>query len=178
MTARSPAGFFRAAKPREGVNRNPRRTTMDKTTTARSDYQERARRFVEGNVLVCQSSLIDHLLGRGDVPGFTVDDIENLYDASADAITEYLSGALDTDEWRAQPPEARERLAQDHGFEPEPHEIYEWWVVTPYLAKRLQELGQPLLTNDFGTWWGRTCTGQAVYADHVIGRIIGAPADA
>jgi hypothetical protein len=137
-------------------------------------YQERARQFVEANVLVCQSSLIDHLLALGDIPGFTWDDVTNLYDDSVDAIEEYLTNVpgLEPDEWHELPFDERETLAQEHGFEPEPQEIFEWWVVTPYVARRLCQMGQPMLENDFGTWWGRTCTGQAIYIDDVITRLL------
>jgi hypothetical protein len=63
-------------------------------------------------------------------------------------------------------------IAQEHGFEPEPHEIYEWWVVTPYVRGAPCPFGEPILDNDFGTWWGRTCTGQSICLDHVIGRML------
>jgi hypothetical protein len=138
------------------------------------EYLERARRLVDQNVLVCQSMLIAHLLTRNDIPGFTWDDVTNLCDDSTDAIEEYLTHQtdLDPDDWNELPFDERETLGQEHGFEPEPHEIYEWWGVTPYLAQRLSGIGQPILDNDFGTWWGRTCTGQAIYIDHVIARLL------
>jgi hypothetical protein len=37
-----------------------------------------------------------------------------------------------------------------------------------WLANKLREHHQPILTNDYGTWWGRTCTGQAIKMDSVI----------
>ena len=30
---------------------------------------------------------------------------------------------------------------------------------------------QPLLQNAYGTWWGRTCSGQAIYMDNIIQEI-------
>jgi hypothetical protein len=71
------------------------------------------------------------------------------------------------------PFDERESFAQEHGFEPQRHETYEWWVVTRYVSQRLAEFGEPILDNDFGTWWGRTCTGQSICLDHVIGRLLG-----
>jgi hypothetical protein len=138
------------------------------------DYEQQARRFVECHVLLCQSALIEQLLARNDIPGFTWDDVTNLYDDGVDAIEEYLTHQTDLapDDWHELPFDEREALARDHGFEPEPQEIYEWWAVTPYLAERLSEVGQPILDNDFGKWWGRTCTGQAIYADGVIARLL------
>jgi hypothetical protein len=50
-------------------------------------------------------------------------------------------------------------------------EILEWWAVTEWLAERLIEEGEPVLKNEFGTWWGRTTSGQAIYMDSVIQKI-------
>jgi hypothetical protein len=47
-------------------------------------------------------------------------------------------------------------------------EIFEWWATSDWLADKLREHHQPILTNDYGTWWGRTCTGQAIKMDSVI----------
>lgn len=138
------------------------------------DYEQRARRFVECHVLLCQSGLIGHLLARNDIPGFTWDDVTNLCDDSVEAVEEYLfyKSPLEATDWQELPFDERESLAREHGFEPEQQEIYEWWAVTPYLAERLSQVGEPLLENDFGRWWGRTCTGQAISMDRVIARIL------
>jgi len=37
-----------------------------------------------------------------------------------------------------------------------------------WLADKLKEHQEPILDNDYGTWWGRTCTGQAIKMDSVI----------
>lgn len=47
----------------------------------------------------------------------------------------------------------------------EAQEIFEWWSVTSWLAEKLLELGEPVLMNDYGQWWGRTCTGQNIILD-------------
>lgn len=49
--------------------------------------------------------------------------------------------------------------------ESEPQEIFEWWLVTRWLAEKLVAIGQPVLDNGYGHWWGRTCTGQAIVMD-------------
>ena len=88
--------------------------------------------FVDREVYICQSSLVDKLLSMNF---FSFDGIENLYTES-----------------RIQ-------------------EIYEWWVVSKWLAKKLQDQGEPIIENDYGIWWGRTTTGQAIFLDAVIERI-------
>ena len=55
-----------------------------------------------------------------------------------------------------------EEIAEDN----EPQEIFEWWRITDtFIASKLEEIGEPILNNDYGTWWGRTCTGQAIICD-------------
>lgn len=49
-----------------------------------------------------------------------------------------------------------------------PQEIFEWWLVTDWLGQKLYEKGEPVLRNGFGTWWGRTTTGQSIEMDDVI----------
>lgn len=53
----------------------------------------------------------------------------------------------------------------------EAQEIFEWWAVTKWLADELMEIGEPVLVNDYGNWWGRTCTGQAIILDGTIQQI-------
>jgi hypothetical protein len=50
-------------------------------------------------------------------------------------------------------------------------EAYEHWIVTPYLADKLEEHGE--IVGELFNWkiWGRCTTGQAIYLDGVIGRI-------
>jgi len=54
----------------------------------------------------------------------------------------------------------------------EAKEIFEWWIISEHLAEKLKDLGEPILENDYGTWWGRTCTGQAIMLDSVIRKIV------
>jgi hypothetical protein len=50
-------------------------------------------------------------------------------------------------------------------------EIFEWWSISNWLAEKLREHKQPILENDYGTWWGRCTTGQAIKMDGVIEEI-------
>lgn len=52
------------------------------------------------------------------------------------------------------------------------HDIYEWWLVSEWLADKLNELNQPVLSNEYGVWWGRTCSGQAIILDGTIQQIV------
>lgn len=50
-------------------------------------------------------------------------------------------------------------------------EIYEYWLVSPWLGAKLKDHGEVVLER-YGAWvWGRQCTGQAILLDGVISRI-------
>jgi hypothetical protein len=50
--------------------------------------------------------------------------------------------------------------------------VEEHWIVSDWLANRLEERGECVLRDFFGlTVWGRTCSGQAISLDGVIGDI-------
>ena len=54
----------------------------------------------------------------------------------------------------------------------ETREVLEHWIVSDWLANRLEERGECVLRDFFGlTVWGRTCSGQAISLDGVIGDI-------
>jgi hypothetical protein len=51
-------------------------------------------------------------------------------------------------------------------------EIYEHWIVTEWLAAKLESKGEKITRDFFGmTIWGRGCTGQAILLDSVISGI-------
>lgn len=52
-------------------------------------------------------------------------------------------------------------------------EIFEWWLVSSYLARKLQEQGEVVIDALGCHWWGRTTSGQAIYLDNVIQEIAG-----
>lgn len=107
--------------------------------------------FVDREILDCQSLLVEKMLIDGV---FNWEDVENLYKSKEELLDEgYTLEQIENGE------------ADDH------HEIYEWWLVTNWFADKLRAQSEPVLDNDYGTWWGRTGTGQAIYIDGVIGRI-------
>ena len=50
-------------------------------------------------------------------------------------------------------------------------EVFSWWLVSAWLASKLVEALEPVLLSEYGTWWGRTTCGSAIYQDDVIKRI-------
>ena len=108
-------------------------------TDAQREY---IRRIIHNQLGACQSALVDMLLQRGDVDGFSWDDVKGLYPNPSD-----IEGA-------------------------DSQEVYEWWLVKDAdLVDDLRHEGAPILANDYGTWWGRTCTGQNIEMDSTFWNI-------
>lgn len=158
------------------MNTVPRHLSNDQFAKLSQEQQEiemLAERLQEQDVLACQSALVDDLL-KTDMDGFGIDDLENLYP--------------DPDGWTY---EQCKEYASDHGIDlpddddeadiedyysairdqAEPNEVYEWWLVTDYLAEQLDAIGEPLIRNGYGNWWGRTCTGQSMMLDGTLQQI-------
>ena len=50
----------------------------------------------------------------------------------------------------------------------EPREVFEWWIVTKWIADKLKTQNECIIEAGFIHIWGRTCTGQSVSMDVVI----------
>lgn len=60
------------------------------------------------------------------------------------------------------------QLEEEHGTHKEP---LEWWLCTRYFTDKLEAKGEAILELFGERWWGRTCSGQAIILDYVIGSI-------
>lgn len=137
---------------------------------------EIAANFQRHEILTCQSSLVEELLKR-DV--FSIDDIKNEFpDVSNWSQTEcetwckdYGVNLNDITDGGKHPLELEDlrNLVQENI---EPQEIFEWWLVTDWLAEHLIAIGEPVLENDYGFWWGRTCSGQSILQDGTLQQIV------
>jgi len=129
-------------------------------------------RLVRQEILANQTYLVETLLAKSD-PHW-IEHIENFYDESTEAVEEYLAyeTEIDPETWSELDTFERHDLAIKHGFEACPHEIFEWWLVSDWLANKLSEFEEPILRTEYGTWWGRTTTGQAIKLDDVMRRIV------
>lgn len=50
-------------------------------------------------------------------------------------------------------------------------EVYEWWLVTDWLADKLEDAGEPILRAANCAWWGRCTTGQSIILDGTLQNI-------
>ncbi len=144
--------------------------------------EEMAQGYQEQAVLCCDSALVDALLQQGDemsgsenvATAFTYSEIKNLYPNpfswDAEECKDWLeenrevpddSEDYDEDDWRNAVTESA----------PDPVEIYEWWRIDSFLCDQLQAIGEPVIDNDYGEWWGRTCTGQGMIMDGTLQKV-------
>jgi len=116
------------------------------------ERQERNGAFVAREVFCCQSMLVEGMLKEGV---FNFEDIENFFKTQEELLDE-----------------GHTQKQIDDGDVIDTKEVYEWWVCSDWLIEKLRALGEPILSNDYGEWWGRCCTGQAIKLDWVIDKII------
>jgi len=55
-----------------------------------------------------------------------------------------------------------------HNFD---EEVLEWWLVTDFLSEYLKAEGETIIEDLDCHWWGRRCSGQAIYMDAVMTQI-------
>ena len=163
--------------------------------TTKKDYNSIANQHIKGllvarEVYHCQTSVVEELLNIEENEN-TVFELENYWYYRLDLSDgEFIGNYVDLQEKIEEVENKRDNLgalqadgAQDledqitvleddlsemEDPETEPSEIFEWWLISDYLANRLQQNGQ-VIWSDYGcTWWGRQTTGQAISMDHVI----------
>ena len=132
------------------------------------EFQEKCGELVDGNVYCCQTSLVDRLL-KDSV--FSWDDIENLNEPFN--ARHLINGTCNDCGARTEIDNDTELCKACHMDASEPQDIYEWWVVSDWLREKLRVKGHPILANDYGEWWGRRTTGQAIKRDESIREIAG-----
>lgn len=66
--------------------------------------------------------------------------------------------------------EDRDKFISENNIEVETIEVFEHWVVTSFLANKLEAAGEKILWDilDFKAIWCRTTTGQQISSDEVI----------
>lgn len=165
---------------------------MDKYTSA--DYQRAVGQFVSREVIYCVSGLISDLAQNteseyyDDILSVCVSDdwlepaLEYVPDLDRDECVEILDslciecgdddvstlrdavganlqdGTLDPQEF-----------CDQFNIEPYQREAFEHWIVSSWLAAKLEEHGEMVSRDIHGlTVWGRTTTGQSILLDRVI----------
>jgi len=120
-----------------------------------SILQDIAGQLVSNHVRSCQSMLVHELMEKEIL---YPDHYENLFmsDERIERIKEYHNVSTD------------EEVEEIRNNGSDINEVYEHWLVSDWLLEKLKEQEEPILETDYETWWGRTCSGQAILLDHNI----------
>src|SRR5690606_29795234 len=136
---------------------------------------ELAEIYSQRDIRYCQSMLVSELLQKGGegsgLEGFAWDNVENLYVDACDWTIEQCRQWLEDEGYDLPDSEDEEDWQEAVNDNASPQEVYEWWLVSDWLADRLKEIGEPVLVNDYGQWWGRCTTGQGYLMDGTLQKV-------
>ena len=99
-------------------------------------------KFIQQHVYANVNSLVEYIINKSFEDSnapFTIDDIENFY------------------------------VEDEETGESEMQEVFQWFIVSEYLANKLSEKGEPIIRDE--NIWGRGTCGQAILLDYVITEI-------
>jgi hypothetical protein len=118
------------------------------------DYEEAVRWHVLNDMQ--RSEIVDMLEARG-------------VEYSGADVTKMLGETLLSD---IEESDGFDTFAHDNRIDPQEREVYEHWIVSRWLADKLEARGEKV-DRDFAGMvvWARTCTGQAILLDRVIEEI-------
>lgn len=129
--------------------------------------------LVDREVIYCMSALVSEL-----ATSYGMEEANDLFNPTLDyesaLIDEGFMFAEDRDCWISPDQEEfpgmdAEEVCDIEGIEPYEREIYEHWLVSPWLGRKLEAMGERVDLDFHGLCiWGRTTTGQAIYMDECI----------
>lgn len=129
-----------------------------------------AEKYHDRDILCVDSCLIDALLQNGSVEGFTIDDMENVYADPSNMDDDDKRSWLDDHGIEYTEDSDLDELVRDNSGD-DPNEAYMWFRVTEWLCGKLRGVGEIVIDNDYGCWWGRGGCGQGVLMDGTLQRI-------
>jgi len=145
--------------------------------------QEIKRKFVDREVIYCVSALVYELAKKAEHFGDYEDDLYDAFRGIPDyeeAATQNgwrendISGFTEKHSGEVSDAENWQELCEEQNIEVDDYtpEIFEHWIITDWLADKLENHGHKVLRDFFGlTIWCRPTTGQAILLDGVISQI-------
>ena len=121
--------------------------------------QDITRKFIQPHIFRNQSYLVIELR-EDEKEGFHWDDIENFYMTDKEILDSI--GSYDEDM------SDQELIDEARNNGEDLNEIFEWYLVSDWFLERLREINEPVIDNNYGEYWGRCGTGQAIYLDYNI----------
>lgn len=131
--------------------------------------------FVQREVYTCFSYEMDSILkmscegSNNDLP--TYEDIENSYMYVCPECGEELPEENELKEGKEKEHVCSHCEKEFNEADTECQEIFEWWIISKHLYKKLKEKGYCVLEWGNNYYWGRCTTGQAILLDYVISLI-------
>lgn len=152
--------------------------------------------FVNREIHANLNILVEYVLGSGfenrDAP-FTIDEVENLYCYQDEDGNQYSESQKESqvETWKEQVEQLEDQLSEDEdngqlqgqidalneqigsleNTGSEIRDVYEWWLVSDWLAEKLKSHGEVMVSDGWNQYWGRCTTGQAILLDYVISKI-------
>lgn len=122
-----------------------------------------AKQLVEREVIYCVSTLVHELMKDEKYQ-------EDLFPVASQ--DDWLSAARDAGYNGYQNQECAREYCDENNIDPQITEAYEHWIITDWMADKLEARGEMVLRDFMGlTIWGRACTGQMICMDSVIEEI-------
>ncbi|RZK42666.1 MAG: hypothetical protein EOO90_06405 [Pedobacter sp.] len=166
---------------------------MDYNSTKNQDIKGQ---FVYKHIYACVTSVVEYILVKGDddpdAP-FSNTDLNNTiyfedaqgniytpdakdeqlgkWEEELDKLTLLMEENLDDLSYVKQHEELEEQIDELRYATEQYAEVYEWWICSPWLARRLEAYDQIILSDGNNDYWGRCTSGQAILLDLVISRI-------
>lgn len=154
-----------------------RKMSIASRLTDKVEWQEECRKLVGREVYYCVSTLVSDLAQEGKY----LDELmpvlarENYIDAAWEHIrsqSELNKAEQDALISATEDEDYARNYCDENRTEPYITEAYEHWIVSDWLATKLEEHGEMVIRDFMGlTIWGRPTTGQAIYIDCVISEI-------
>jgi len=149
---------------------------MDRNSTTNQRIKGK---FVGAEVLGCFTQEVEYILSRNDYANapFTYDDIEHFYQPycadCGEGHTSFTEKENDDGDTVCACDDCGREYSENEyaGLDSEPSEVYEWWAVSGFLAKKLADRGHCTIEGPCVRYWGRCTTGQAILLDGVISDI-------
>jgi len=129
--------------------------------------QKAIEQFISTEILSNQTALIEEVLKHKII---LVDEIYNFYHEFDGELLSPNKCIICKNEFACLDSETGQCLVCFKANQT-PKEIFEWWLVSSWFSKRLLIEAEPIIDNDYGTWWGRTTTGQIISKDYIIEKI-------
>jgi hypothetical protein len=139
------------------------------------NYQRAVDMFIDKHIMYCVSSLVSELCQVGTyIDDLIAVQVQYDYQSAAEEegwTKEGVQGIYTHPDKKGEKHifESWEDLCHEFDIEPHSNGAYEHWIVSNWLADKLEEKGEMILRDFLGlTIWGRTCTGQSISLDRVI----------